>query len=221
MDIKTIRKILEAKTVPTINRLANLNYDYDRTLSSVKRDILSKECEARFMKLCETQEEEITTILENKHPITNEQVEMSDLLHEISKVAQILEPPIKEDEEESDPKNEEESNKWIGVDLDGTLAHYEKFEGPEIIGEPIEPMVNRVKQWLEDGKNVKIMTARAAPQKGVRPQDVEEAIRKWCVENIGQELEITFQKDQNMEELWDDRAIQIIKNTGERADGQK
>lgn len=39
--------------------------------------------------------------------------------------------------------------KWIGVDLDGTLAEYNgQLSG---IGDPINPMMNRVKRWLSQG----------------------------------------------------------------------
>ncbi len=40
---------------------------------------------------------------------------------------------------------------WIGVDLDGTLAHYTGWKGPEHIGEPIEEMAERVREWLSKG----------------------------------------------------------------------
>lgn len=40
---------------------------------------------------------------------------------------------------------------WIGVDLDGTLAHYDGWKGADHIGEPIPAMVERVKQWLSEG----------------------------------------------------------------------
>ena len=41
-------------------------------------------------------------------------------------------------------------NGWIGVDLDGTLAHYEGWQGETHIGAPISAMVERVKRWLGD-----------------------------------------------------------------------
>ena len=44
---------------------------------------------------------------------------------------------------------------WIGVDLDGTLAQYAGFKGPEHIGDPIPEMVARIKEWLSEGKTVK------------------------------------------------------------------
>ena len=49
----------------------------------------------------------------------------------------------------------------IAVDLDGTLAHYESGQYPEI-GDPIEPMMVRVHKWLDEGQEVIIFTARAS-----------------------------------------------------------
>lgn len=101
---------------------------------------------------------------------------------------------------------------WIGVDLDGTLA---KTGGLEEIGEPIPLMVDRVKAWLKNGREVRILTARVG---GLQTeQEVEywrEAIKTWCLRHLGQALEVTAQKDYEMIELWDDRAIPVEKNTG-------
>ena len=36
---------------------------------------------------------------------------------------------------------------WIGVDLDGTLAYYEEWEGLEHIGYPISLMVVAIKNF--------------------------------------------------------------------------
>lgn len=33
---------------------------------------------------------------------------------------------------------------WIGVDLDGTLAEYHGWQGPDNIGSPVQPMVERM-----------------------------------------------------------------------------
>ena len=43
---------------------------------------------------------------------------------------------------------------------------------------------------------------------------VEKIIKRWCKQHIGRELEVTNVKDFGMIELWDDRAIQVKKNTG-------
>ena len=108
---------------------------------------------------------------------------------------------------------------WIGVDLDGTLAEYHNdWKGIEHIGKPIPKMIERVKQWLKDGKNVKIMTARAY---GEGRKDAVKYIEDWCEKHIGQVLPVTTEKDYWMTELWDDRAVQVIPNTGERADGKE
>ena len=101
-------------------------------------------------------------------------------------------------------------NSWIGVDLDGTLAHYEGFGDGKSIGEPIPLMLDRVKSWLAENKKVKIFTARVA----YRNDEQKKMIKEWCIEHIGQELDVTCFKDFGMTELWDDRAIQVEKNTG-------
>lgn len=110
------------------------------------------------------------------------------------------------------------SSGWIGVDLDGTLAKYDGWKGIDAIGDPIAPMVERVKAWLREGRTVKIFTARVWGHGTRLPdgtvQDVLTPIRKWCETNIGQVLEITNVKDFEMVELWDDRAIRVETNTG-------
>lgn len=116
---------------------------------------------------------------------------------------------------------------WIGVDLDGTLAHYDGWKGIAHIGEPIKPMVERVKRWLAEGRAVKIFTARVdggevalamGDKNGVAHRDVplvRAYIEQWCLEHIGQVLPVTNVKDYGMIELWDDRAVQVIANTGQ------
>tara|TARA_B100001123_G_C15034409_1_gene916793 strand:+ start:116 stop:448 length:333 start_codon:yes stop_codon:yes gene_type:complete len=104
-------------------------------------------------------------------------------------------------------------NGWIGVDLDGTLAHYDKWDNGKI-GKPIPKMVNRVKKWLEAGRKVKIMTARVAYRNSFSMRQKKQ-IENWCEEHIGKILPVTSIKDLSMIELWDDRAIRVEKNTGE------
>lgn len=102
---------------------------------------------------------------------------------------------------------------WIGVDLDGTLAEYKGWRGPNHIGPPIRRMRLRVVRWLAEEKDVRIFTART--------EDSYPAIRRWCIRQFGRELPITNVKDFAMVALWDDRAVQVIPNTGRRADGQE
>jgi hypothetical protein len=103
-------------------------------------------------------------------------------------------------------------NPWIGVDLDGTLAHFdeEEWKGLSHIGKPIPAMIERVKKWLSQGKEVKIFTARAS-----HGESAKKFIRRWCKKHLGRELEVTNQKDFAMIELWDDRCVQVKPNTGE------
>lgn len=97
--------------------------------------------------------------------------------------------------------------------------------GPDVIGAPIPRMVARVRRWLDEGKAVKIFTARVsvdATEESMHEAIIaKRAIRDWCFKHIGQELPVTCKKDHGMVELWDDRAIQLIPNTGERADGKE
>jgi hypothetical protein len=122
---------------------------------------------------------------------------------------------------------------WVGVDLDGTLAHYDGWKGPFHIGEPVPAMVEKVQALLREGQEVRIFTARVWPVTEVIgapvvvPKRAREdspeleavyrwavAIQAWCVEHIGRPLPITCVKDTSMVALWDDRAIQVEKNTG-------
>ena len=110
-------------------------------------------------------------------------------------------------------------NSWIGVDLDGTLAHYTGWMGPDHIGAPVAPMVERVQQWLKQGQDVKIFTARVCGV-GVTEEELAETIaniRAWSLEHIGQALEVTCTKDYGMIEIWDDRAVRVEMNTGKVA----
>lgn len=101
------------------------------------------------------------------------------------------------------------SNKgWIGVDLDGTLAFYNGWKGIEYIGDPIPRMLERVKEWLAEGIEVRIFTARAC-----QPEAVPYIV-KWCIEHIGVALRVTNVKDYAMLELWDDRAVGVQFNQG-------
>lgn len=106
---------------------------------------------------------------------------------------------------------------WIGVDLDGTLAHYEQWTDHRNIGAPIPAMIERVQRWLTEGKDVRIFTARANATMQPLYLFVEtcSAIEAWCLEHIGQILPITNSKDYQMVELWDDRCVQVVTNTGE------
>lgn len=113
------------------------------------------------------------------------------------------------------------SNKgWIGVDLDGTLVEYGEWRGPDYVGAPVPRMVERVREWLAAGRDIRIFTARVGPQKDrAEAERSRVAIQAWCRQHLGRELPVTATKDYAMIELWDDRCVQVITNTGMRADG--
>lgn len=108
---------------------------------------------------------------------------------------------------------------WFGIDLDGTLAHYDGWRGPTHIGDPIPKMVERVRGFLAQGRQVKVFTARVSTPNPAERAEVQQAILAWTQKHIGVGLVATATKDYAMIVLYDDRAIQIIPNTGMRADG--
>jgi hypothetical protein len=123
-----------------------------------------------------------------------------------------------------------EDKAWIGVDLDGTLAFYDGWTKWNQFGPPIGPMVMRVRGWIAAGRQVRILTARVTifNPKTDRLQlnvchksgekfsnrDMITAIQDYCEEHVGKRLFVTCCKDLWMTELWDDRAVQVIPNTG-------
>ena len=100
------------------------------------------------------------------------------------------------------------SGAWIGVDLDGTLARAEHWQGMESIGEPVPAMMRRVRAWVDKGLTVKVVTARAGDPAGLA------ATQAWLARHGLTGIEVTDRKDFGMVELWDDRAIQVVHNTG-------
>ena len=105
---------------------------------------------------------------------------------------------------------------YIGVDLDGTLAEYRTGHGIRTVGKPIPAMVDRVKKWLADGNEVRIVTARVA-QTEEDPRDIavqRKMIEEWCLEHVGQRLKVQSHKDYGLIELWDDRGVGVVANYG-------
>jgi hypothetical protein len=117
------------------------------------------------------------------------------------------------------------SRRWIGVDLDGTLVH--DCTTPDqvwTIGAPIPRMIDKVKQWLADGIDVRIFTARVGccgETSTIATDDQafvdyqRRLIADWCVETFGRVLPVTATKDFQMIRYYDDRGIQMVTNTGE------
>lgn len=105
-------------------------------------------------------------------------------------------------------RDEVDPTSWIGVDLDGTLSEHSEKIDIHYIGPPVPEMVARVKDWIAHGYTVKILTARASVPEGIKP------VEDWLKEHNLPELEVTCEKDFHMIELWDDRGVQVIANTG-------
>lgn len=118
---------------------------------------------------------------------------------------------------------------WIGVDFDGTLA-LENFKEFPVPGLPVERMAQRVRVWHGAGREVRIVTARVG---ACTPDDImaiggkfaimgvedwidfqRALIEEWCLTHLGFRLEVTCAKDFQMLELWDDRCVQVLPNTG-------
>ncbi|MGH2638074.1 MAG: hypothetical protein ACRDF4_02115, partial [Rhabdochlamydiaceae bacterium] len=60
---------------------------------------------------------------------------------------------------------------------------------------------------------VRIVTARANPKRSDASTQYI-AVAQWCKTNLGFVPAITCEKDSDMAQLWDDRAVQVIKNEG-------
>lgn len=69
-------------------------------------------------------------------------------------------------------------------------------------------MYDRVKALIGLGIEVRIVTARAAD-----PAQIP-IVKKWLRDHDLGNLMVTNEKDMNMLELWDDRAVQVERNSG-------
>jgi hypothetical protein len=104
---------------------------------------------------------------------------------------------------------------WIGCDLDQTLCKYEDgMAARGEIGEPIPRMVERIQQHLNDGREVRIFTARVNAHPGWDHEKQRRLIEKWTKKIFGVKLEVTNVKDFEMIFLYDDRAVAVEPNTG-------
>lgn len=126
---------------------------------------------------------------------------------------------------------------WIGVDFDGTIFTYHGWVGWNVFGEPIVPMIDRIKSWLQEGREVRIVTARVGlpifdgvsdPIPGYYRRhscrvtgdrysdaDMVRAIQAHLVEHGLPALAVQCHKGADMIELWDDIAVQVVPNTGQ------
>jgi hypothetical protein len=101
---------------------------------------------------------------------------------------------------------------WIGFDLDGTLAEYEHWQGMEHIGPPVPPMVRLASHLIGLGWTVKLVTARFTDPSWEQLGRL--AWEAWSTAAFGLILPVTASKDFAMVWLFDDRASNVVKNTG-------
>ena len=104
---------------------------------------------------------------------------------------------------------------WIAIDLDGTLADYRGHYDPYTIGDPIPVMAARVQGWRSQGEKLCIYTARISEANDARDLvRVKKAIQDWCMKHLRCQLPITCIKHHGIKAFYDDRAVQVEKNTG-------
>lgn len=92
---------------------------------------------------------------------------------------------------------------WVGFDFDGTLV-----KGHSGKGDVVVPMLNRLKEYLAQGVEVRILTARAGDLEGQR------LVKMWLSKQGLPDLKVTDKKDYGMIVFYDDRARQVIPDTG-------
>ena len=108
----------------------------------------------------------------------------------------------------------------ILVDFDGTLATWDIpwQDDYKATGKPIPMMVERIKRWLVEGEDVRIFTARMDgyhPKDGPIPAHVtRKIIENWCLKHVGAILPVTNRKEYSCLRIYDDRAIQVERDTG-------
>lgn len=116
---------------------------------------------------------------------------------------------------------------WIAVDMDGTAFVYTEWTKWNEFGPPVPLMVERMKAWIAEGKEVRIFTARMPlPAHEMEEQTcyktgekfngvmMKKAIADHCEKHIGHRLRAQCYKDLHTIEIWDDRAVGVEANTG-------
>jgi hypothetical protein len=102
----------------------------------------------------------------------------------------------------------------VGFDLDRTIAQYEGWRGELHIGAPVPGMIERIKQYLAQGIEVRVFTARMSDPDPEARLAIARAIWDYTLEHVGQGLHATCQKDYACIRIYDDIARQVIPNAG-------
>lgn len=110
----------------------------------------------------------------------------------------------------------------ICVDFDRTLCTFESGDrgryGVLHYGAPIPSMVKRVKRWIEEGRKVRIFTARVSHDNSskriMEAQDQLTIVRRWCLQHLGKVLPVTCEKNWKTDMIVDDIAVRPLANKG-------
>lgn len=114
--------------------------------------------------------------------------------------------------------DKEKREVWF-VDFDATLATYDGWKGPNTpLGDPIPLMVRKVKAALKEGHKIAIFSARTYPgsdyERALEATQATLEIAQWCQNVFGEIFPITFCKLPCASKFIDDRAEQVLENTG-------
>ena len=108
----------------------------------------------------------------------------------------------------------------IALDLDRTLATFDHGELTKV-GEPILPMIEQVKKWVEKGHEITIFTARVSKwfldgreRDDIFIQRQKMMINQFLVDNGLPLMKITANKDPHFTHFVDDKAVKVIPNKG-------
>lgn len=105
----------------------------------------------------------------------------------------------------------------IALDLDKTLAYYESKWRAKKVGEPIRPMVDKVKYWLSKGYKVTIFSARLSHSGDELVKQIH-LIKEFLLEAGLPNLDKTAIKRMEFTHFIDDKAYHVKPNTGEILD---
>jgi hydroxymethylpyrimidine pyrophosphatase-like HAD family hydrolase len=98
----------------------------------------------------------------------------------------------------------------IAVDVDGTLAKYDGWKGSDVIGEPIQSVVDEVRKEKENGTKIIIHTTRtnASINKTHTTEQLVGFVKAWLDKNGIPYDEIWSGTGKPIaHEYWDDRAV--------------
>lgn len=96
-------------------------------------------------------------------------------------------------------------------DLDGVLATRQHPFNPYTVGEPVLPILDLALEAVREGRKVYCFTARASST----DPGMHRAVREWLDRHGLEGVRITNTKTSDIAVYYDDRAVQVIPDTGE------